>query len=116
MRSTVGVALAVSGTRALGEASVASGTGALGSLAVLCGCALVTGTLTPAAALLSAALCVVRGAVPTAGADGTSLALLFVMGLCVALLGPGAFSVDARLFGRREIVVPRAPGRIPRTG
>jgi hypothetical protein len=29
----------------------------------------------------------------------------------VALLGPGAFSVDARLFGRREIVVPRAARR-----
>jgi hypothetical protein len=30
------------------------------------------------------------------------------MGLTIALLGPGAYSVDARLFGRREIVVPRA--------
>lgn len=25
----------------------------------------------------------------------------------LALLGPGAFSVDARLFGRREIIIPR---------
>jgi len=23
-------------------------------------------------------------------------------------LGPGAFSVDARVFGRREIIIPRA--------
>jgi hypothetical protein len=26
--------------------------------------------------------------------------------LAVLLLGPGAFSVDARLFGRREIIIP----------
>lgn len=28
----------------------------------------------------------------------------------IALLGPGAFSVDARLFGRREIIIPPSPG------
>jgi hypothetical protein len=28
------------------------------------------------------------------------------MVLTVAGLGPGAFSVDARLFGRREIIIP----------
>jgi hypothetical protein len=28
----------------------------------------------------------------------------------IALLGPGAFSLDARLFGQREIIIPdRAP-------
>jgi uncharacterized membrane protein YphA (DoxX/SURF4 family) len=32
----------------------------------------------------------------------------------ISLLGPGAFSVDARLFGPREIVVPRDE-RGPRT-
>jgi hypothetical protein len=30
------------------------------------------------------------------------------MSAAQVLLGPGAFSVDARLFGRREIVIPRA--------
>jgi uncharacterized membrane protein YphA (DoxX/SURF4 family) len=29
-----------------------------------------------------------------------------VMAIAVALLGPGAFSLDARLFGRREIIIP----------
>jgi hypothetical protein len=28
------------------------------------------------------------------------------MAVAVALMGPGAFSLDARLFGRREIVIP----------
>jgi hypothetical protein len=30
------------------------------------------------------------------------------MALAVALIGPGAYSLDARLFGRREIIIPRA--------
>jgi hypothetical protein len=33
--------------------------------------------------------------------------ILFVLGLAVALLGPGQFSLDFRLFGRREIMIPR---------
>lgn len=33
--------------------------------------------------------------------------LVFVVALAVVFLGPGAFSLDARLFGRREIVIPR---------
>jgi hypothetical protein len=30
-----------------------------------------------------------------------------VLAAAIALLGPGAFSVDARLFGRREIIIPK---------
>jgi uncharacterized membrane protein YphA (DoxX/SURF4 family) len=29
----------------------------------------------------------------------------------LVLLGPGAFSVDARLFGRREVIIPTGPDR-----
>jgi uncharacterized membrane protein YphA (DoxX/SURF4 family) len=31
---------------------------------------------------------------------------LIVMAVAIALLGPGVFSLDARLFGRHEIVIP----------
>jgi uncharacterized membrane protein YphA (DoxX/SURF4 family) len=34
----------------------------------------------------------------------------------VALLGPGGFSIDARLFGRREIIIPPVTGRSPDRG
>jgi hypothetical protein len=37
-------------------------------------------------------------------------AVISVLGIAVALLGPGAFSVDFRLFGRREIIIPRGSG------
>ena len=33
---------------------------------------------------------------------------ILVLSTAIALLGPGAFSVDARMFGRREIFIPSA--------
>ena len=33
---------------------------------------------------------------------------IVVLSTAIALLGPGAFSVDARMFGRREILIPYA--------
>jgi hypothetical protein len=34
--------------------------------------------------------------------------------LALAMLGPGAHSIDAWLFGRREIVIPDVPRHHPR--
>ena len=34
---------------------------------------------------------------------------LTVMSLTLVLLGPGAYSLDARMFGRREIIIPDGP-------
>lgn len=31
---------------------------------------------------------------------------IVVLSTAIALLGPGAFSIDARMFGRREILIP----------
>ena len=31
---------------------------------------------------------------------------LIVLSITIVLLGPGAFSLDARMFGRREITIP----------
>ena len=31
---------------------------------------------------------------------------VLVLAVVIALLGPGAFSIDARMFGRREILIP----------
>jgi hypothetical protein len=38
------------------------------------------------------------------------LALVIVIAIAVGLLGPGSLSLDHRLFGRREIIMPRTPG------
>lgn len=31
----------------------------------------------------------------------------------IALLGPGGFSIDARLFGRREVLIPARASELP---
>jgi putative oxidoreductase len=84
------------------------------ALAIVSGGALVVGFLTPVACPLA----IVGGfsivlLSPTAGAwnffNGTPLIFdLLIMALASALLGPGAFSLDAHLFGRRKIVIPRS--------
>jgi hypothetical protein len=40
-----------------------------------------------------------------AGSDRLTIAFLAVVAAAIIPLGPGAFSFDARLFGRREIVI-----------
>ena len=34
-------------------------------------------------------------------------AVVVIVAAAIALIGPGAFSLDSRLFGRREIIIPR---------
>jgi len=38
--------------------------------------------------------------------DKPSDVLAFAIAIAIVLLGPGALSLDARLFGRREIIIP----------
>jgi uncharacterized membrane protein YphA (DoxX/SURF4 family) len=40
--------------------------------------------------------------------QGLTAVDLAVMSCALVLLGPGAFSLDARLFGRREIIIPES--------
>jgi len=72
-----------------------------GFAAVAVGCLLFAGLLTPLIALL-APLCL-RNLL----AGGLSIVFAGAILASVLLLGPGAFSVDARLFGRREVIIPR---------
>jgi uncharacterized membrane protein YphA (DoxX/SURF4 family) len=82
---------------------------------VVSGVGLVAGFLTPAAAA-GVILSAVTVAVSTAPAAGAGLAahwqgpsFVAAVALALAMLGPGALSIDAWLFGRREIVIPDAP-------
>jgi uncharacterized membrane protein YphA (DoxX/SURF4 family) len=70
--------------------------------------ALALGVLTPVAALLGTgfyAACLLHADWPHAAALMTAA----MTAIALVLLGAGAYSVDARLFGRRRLVVPPDP-------
>lgn len=70
---------------------------------------LLAGALTPLACLACCLLAIVALSHDASGAPSTIAAL--VTGLsaaALALLGPGAYSLDARLFGRRVLELPRS--------
>ena len=89
------------------------GTWAAGATEILTGALLIIGLMTPLAGVV--------GAIGTAGAalswfpwpmpfpSGTGIGSLLrvIVMVGIALLGPGAISADAVLFGRREITIPR---------
>lgn len=64
---------------------------------------LVLGLVTPVAALLIGVTSLVVG-FSTSG-DSVRHLDIAVLAIVIALLGPGAFSIDARMFGRREILI-----------
>lgn len=79
---------------------------------MLAGILLLAGLMTPIVAALAGVVGAVwwTSVVPAqaAGLQSKLLpALLTGLAVAVALLGPGAFSIDARLFGLREIIIPR---------
>jgi uncharacterized membrane protein YphA (DoxX/SURF4 family) len=85
---------------------------AAGALAVATGFCLLSGFLTPIAGVLvalgSLGLALSTFAVPELDLFDSKLVIIdmIVISIAIALLGPGAFSLDALMFGRREISIP----------
>jgi uncharacterized membrane protein YphA (DoxX/SURF4 family) len=67
-------------------------------------------------AVVETALAVTRGlGTPVEAGAIAEIALRMLEAACagsLALTGPGAYSVDARLFGRREIIIPPAAATV----
>ena len=71
--------------------------------------AIIVGFLTPVPAAVLTCLIAGRWAVRRicGVVDGDLTALLLAANtVAIALLGPGAFSIDGHLFGRREVIIP----------
>lgn len=115
LRAAVGIMVLFGGAIELtGSEDLRVGSWVAGVLAVIAGIALLVGFMTPVAAVLAglSAVGLWLSVIPGSGLDlfpsKPMIAFLAVVAVVVALLGPGAFSVDARLFGLREIIIPRS--------
>jgi uncharacterized membrane protein YphA (DoxX/SURF4 family) len=84
----------------------------LGVTALATGILLLIGYLTPLAAgvvglgAIGIRLALLPRCTPTLFDAWPTVAFAITILLAIIALGPGAFSVDARVFGRREIVIP----------
>jgi uncharacterized membrane protein YphA (DoxX/SURF4 family) len=114
LRASIGVVAIFDGVSALAGNGDSTTAWLAGGLAVLSGVSLLMGLFTPVAsglvALGAIGLALYRLPLPAADPFDSKPLTIFVavVAVAVALLGPGALSVDARLFGRREIIIPRA--------
>ena len=95
-------------------------TSVLGTSALITGGLLLIGFFTPFTALVVGALLigvtVSAFPAPTANLFDSRPALVFALTMIVAVIGvgPGRFSVDARVFGRREIIIPLPQSNLER--
>jgi uncharacterized membrane protein YphA (DoxX/SURF4 family) len=114
LRSAIGlVLLSLAGPNLTTNPDLPAEAWILDGLATLAGVLLLAGLMTPIAAVLAGLVAAADWAFlapPSAVVLQSRLLAALLTGLAVAvvLLGPGAFSFDARLFGLREIIIPRA--------
>ena len=113
LRLTIALNTINSGAGALiGSSSHPISVWAVGLIAIAVGASLFIGFLTPVASSAAAGGYLLTGVSSFLMTEGnnqiSTLTAFNLAAISVALvfLGPGAFSLDARLFGRREIIIP----------
>jgi uncharacterized membrane protein YphA (DoxX/SURF4 family) len=113
LRLTIALNTINSGVGALiGSSSHAMSAWAVGVLAIAVGASILVGFLTPIASTAATGGYLMTGVSSFLMTEATNhISTLTAFNLAaisaaLVLLGPGAFSLDARLFGRREIIIP----------
>jgi uncharacterized membrane protein YphA (DoxX/SURF4 family) len=112
MRAIIGLALLVQGGYYVREPGAATTAWAVGLAAIVAGGLLLIGFSTPFACggvvlgAIGIRLSLLPACAPTVFVSKASAVFALAILFAIVALGPGAFSVDAYLFGRREIIFP----------
>jgi uncharacterized membrane protein YphA (DoxX/SURF4 family) len=113
LRAAIGiVALIEGGLYLSGRSDAESGSWLGVTIGLASGAALLLGLLTPVAGAVAGCWALVIGfalitaPLPNLFDARLSVALTAIMAVAVVFLGPGRYSLDARFFGRREIIIP----------
>jgi uncharacterized membrane protein YphA (DoxX/SURF4 family) len=107
------VALLQGGDMAFGSDAAGPLGWMLGLLVAASGAALFVGLFTPVASAVVAIVCATPALLPQTltpialPLDRLALTLTLTIAVAMTCLGPGAFSLDAWLFGRREVLIRR---------
>ena len=105
LRASVGVTLIAETLTYIGSTKLSVLSWLLAAMILAIATTLLVGFMTPVMATLIG-LGAIGLAVSNAFETTATLLNLIVLTTAIALLGPGAFSIDARMFGRREILIP----------
>ena len=108
LRALVGVTLIAQIVAYIGSTKLSVLSLMVTALVLIIASCLLVGFMTPVAAMV-----IGLGAIALAASHvfetNQTLLNVVVLTTAIALLGPGAFSIDARMFGRREILIPNTP-------
>jgi len=114
LRSVLGVAMIVGGASYLREPNPTLAMWFLGLSGLAAGILFLVGFLTPLIGIVVIVVTVIAAvsSLPSSlpNVFESKLALIFALTMVLTIIGtgPGRFSLDARVFGRREIIIPPA--------
>ena len=103
LRLLVGVTLITQTVTRVSSSELSAFEWVLAALVVPGACMLLLGFVTPVMAVL-----IGLASLNFAFSSVTQNFDIVVLSTAIALLGPGAFSIDARMFGRREILITKS--------
>jgi uncharacterized membrane protein YphA (DoxX/SURF4 family) len=111
LRAVLAISFIIQGNFYLRESGEV-GARAAGIAAIIIGALLLAGFITPVAGGLAAlgaigvAVSLLPAGAPTLFDSKPAIVFAVTMLVGIVVLGPGAYSLDARVFGRREIIIP----------